>query len=89
MKLPIKKKYFEMMLKGNLNLEHRDAHITYVCEETGREILAMVKKVSLIDRENAPQDLFKSGILSDDKIIEFAIEPVKTSRKIQPVMVEE
>ncbi len=38
MKLPIKKKYFDEIKNGIKRVEYRDAHITFVCEETGEEI---------------------------------------------------
>ena len=44
MKLPIKKKYFDMIKNGEKIVDYRDAHITFVCEETGETI-----RKSLID----------------------------------------
>ena len=38
MKLPIKKKYFDEIKIGIKKVEYRDAHITFVCEETGEEL---------------------------------------------------
>jgi hypothetical protein len=38
MKLPIKKKYFDLIKNGNKNLEYREAHITFICEETGETL---------------------------------------------------
>lgn len=39
MKLPIKKKYFDEIKSGKKKLEYRDAHITFVCEETGEKLV--------------------------------------------------
>lgn len=38
MKLPIKKKYFDEIKKGKKDFELRDAHITFICEETGEKL---------------------------------------------------
>jgi hypothetical protein len=38
MKLPIKKKYFDQIKNGTKELEWRDAHITFICEETGETL---------------------------------------------------
>lgn len=37
MKLPIKQKYLDDILAGRKIVEYRDAHITFVSEETGKE----------------------------------------------------
>ena len=37
-KMPIKKKYFDMIKSGNKTRVFREAHITFVCEETGKEL---------------------------------------------------
>lgn len=38
MKLPIKKKYFDEIKSGDKTWEFRDAHITFICEETGEKL---------------------------------------------------
>lgn len=38
MKLPIKRKYFDEIKIGIKVVDYRDAHITFVCEETGEEL---------------------------------------------------
>lgn len=38
MKLPIKKVYFDQIQAGEKIHESRDAHITFICEETGESI---------------------------------------------------
>jgi len=38
MKLPIKKKYFDQIKSGEKDFELRDAHITFICEETGETL---------------------------------------------------
>ena len=69
MKLPIKKKYFDMIKSGEKTSEFRDAHITFVCEETGetlrKEILAVKKHRNL--------DGMYPDVLQDDFFIEFQL----------------
>jgi len=48
MKLPIKKEYFDAIEKGYKTIEWRDAHITFVCEETGRTITKKIKDVDYL-----------------------------------------
>lgn len=38
MKLPIKRKYFNQIKSGKKDFEVRDAHITFICEETGEKL---------------------------------------------------
>ena len=47
MKLPIKKKYFDMIKAGDKNVEFRDSHITFICEETGETLRKEVNRVFL------------------------------------------
>ena len=48
MKLRIKKKYFDAIKEGTKNFEWKDAHITFVCEETGRTITKYIQAVEII-----------------------------------------
>ena len=74
MKLPIKKKYFDQIKSGSKKFEFRDAHITFVCEETGRTITKRVWGVSLapaidiVKSFNLDEELFE-----DDEVIVFNI----------------
>lgn len=52
MKLPIKKKFFDQIKSGNKELEFRDAHITFVCEETGEQLRKEVVSCDVIPRGN-------------------------------------
>ena len=38
MKLPIKKEYFDLIKNNEKTAEYRDAHITFICEESGEEL---------------------------------------------------
>lgn len=47
MKLPIKKKYFDMIKSGEKDFELRDAHITFICEETGEKITKTIEMATI------------------------------------------
>ena len=72
MKLPIKKKFFDMIKDGKKSYEYRDAHITFICEETGEILERPILFVKLIRNP-----FFNTGvgkdILDDDIIVEFKI----------------
>lgn len=70
MKLPIKKKYFDEIKSGYKIHEYRDAHITFVCEETGEELRKDLVGVELIKRH---PNLFPD-VLEDDKVILFSLK---------------
>ena len=71
MKLPIKKKYFDEIKNGSKNIEYRDAHITFVCEETGETLRKEVIKTWIA---NIDQSMKIKGIIEDDKIICFELK---------------
>jgi hypothetical protein len=47
MKLPIKKKYFDLIKEGKKTFELRDAHITFICEETGETLRKDIESVNI------------------------------------------
>ena len=47
MKLPIKKVYFDAIKNNLKSVEFRDAHLTFVCEETGEELRKDIVAVHL------------------------------------------
>ena len=66
MKLPIKKKWFDKIKKGEKTREFREAHITFICEETGEKLRKKVIGVGLFDRKNLHESiksLFKEKTL--------------------------
>jgi len=69
MKLPIKKKYFDQIKNGKKKVDYRDAHITFVNEETGEKI---VKKVKRCQVERHPPK-FMTDVLEDDEMIVFEL----------------
>jgi len=70
MKLPIKKEYFELIKRGGKMIEYRDAHITFVCEETGEQCLCDILKISMIKRPVG----WYPDVLEDDYMIVFDIK---------------
>lgn len=73
MKLPIKKKYFDDIKSGKKNMDFRDAHITFVCEETGETIVKKIKNVTKMKTRWLSQELRDSGILIRNNILLFAV----------------
>lgn len=71
MKLPIKKKYFDEIKSGKKTKEYRDAHITFVCEETGEKLRMDIEICSVIDRAQVPLKYRNAEELTEDKIIKF------------------
>lgn len=71
MKLPIKQKYFDLIKSGEKKIEYRDAHITFVCEETGETLRKEIGEVQLAFITTVPKELFEEGVLSDRWIIKF------------------
>jgi len=72
MKLPIKKEYFDAIKNGSKKFEYRDAHITFVCEETGRTMRKEVVDVSMVLVETVP-DMFPHVLFDDERVIRFAL----------------
>ena len=62
MKLPIKRKYFNRIKSGEKDIEYRDAHITFVCEETGETLVCDIIEVAL---QLGARDLYPD-VLEDD-----------------------
>ena len=69
MKLPIKKVYFDAIKAGKKKVEYRDAHITFVCEETGETLRREVVYAEVIE---TPKGL--EGVCDDKCVIAFDIE---------------
>ncbi len=72
MKLPIKKKYFDQIKSGEKIIEYRDAHITFICEETRETLLRSVYKAEVVIRQGSYPKL-----LSDEHVILFHLEDSK------------
>jgi hypothetical protein len=66
MKLPTKKKYFDKIKHGTKDFELRDAHITFVCEETGETLVREIESACVCRRE-----AFAEGfdVLQDDFVL--------------------
>ena len=74
MKLPIKKKYFEEIKAGSKKYEFRDAHLTFVCEETGEQLRKDIVNVSLIDKGLLCDEYRESAMFEDDIILAFELK---------------
>lgn len=82
MKLPIKKKYFDEIKSGKKDLDFRDAHITFICEETGEKIQRRVSEVFLCDVKDVELPIKELvTIFDDDVVIAFALKEDKIRRK--------
>lgn len=77
MKLMIKKKYFDEIEAGNKNLEFRDAHITFVCEETNEQLKKKIVDVALASRNCLPEKYKSLPFFKDDNVIVFDLEMAK------------
>lgn len=73
MKLPIKHKYFQDIKSGKKEFEYREAHITFVDEETGETLTKRVTRVHLVLKEFAAHVTGNNGLFEDDKIIQFKL----------------
>ena len=74
MKLPIKKIFFDQIKDGSKDWEYRDAHITFVCEETGEHIRKNIVSASFIDKGNVNLTSNEEKCFDDDRLIRFALE---------------
>jgi len=82
MKLPIKKKWFNQIKSGKKTLEFRDAHITFVCEETGETLRKELKGIGLTHRGEPIERGFVTKaeakeLFEDDVLIIFILKEVK------------
>lgn len=67
MKLPIKKKFFDMIKDGSKTSEYRDAHITFICEETGETLRKEVYQSEVINKSDVTKKY--QEVLEDKKVI--------------------
>ena len=72
MKLPIKKQYFDQIKQGEKLIEYRDAHITFVCEETKEEIRKDIDNVMLIQKRYVDREL--RPMFEDKQIVAFKLK---------------
>ena len=72
MKLPIKKKYFDKIKAGDKFLEYRDAHITFICQETGETLRKEVIKCSVINSKFL-QKIYRD-VIKSEFVIEFKLK---------------
>jgi len=68
MKLSIKKQYFEDIKAGRKLVDFRDAHITFVNEETGEQLVKTVVHAKVMMNPGTHPD-----VLGDDFVICFTL----------------
>ena len=69
MKLPIKQEYFNLIKQGKKRIDFRDAHITFICDETGETLYKEVDKVRLLINPGIYPD-----VLEDKNMIAFELK---------------
>ena len=72
MKLPIKKEYFDRIKSGEKIEEFRDAHITFVCEETGETLRKEIDNTMVIARPPT----FYDDVMEDSHMIIFKLREI-------------
>ena len=73
MKLPIKKKYFDLIKSGDKGWDFRDSHITFVCEETGETLRKEVNRVILTKRSLLSPRLNDNSVFTEEILIGFQL----------------
>jgi len=79
MKLPIKKRYFDMIAKGTKDMEFREAHITFVCEKTKRTLRMDVEEVDIVDKLDV--DKKYRPLFKERNIIRFWLKKPKPKKR--------
>ena len=75
MKLQIKKKYFDRIKSGLKRIDFRDAHITFICIETGETLKKDIQEVHLDNLENIPiSPEEKKELFEGKRIIGFVLK---------------
>jgi len=75
MKLKIKKKFFDKIKSKEKEWEFRDAHITFVCEETGEELKKKVTYCTVNKKEDIIRQFPETEeVLEDEDTIAFLLE---------------
>lgn len=71
-KLPIKKKWFDQIKNGRKTTEYREAHITFVCEETGETLRKEVRGMCITERALIPRSV--KGVIKEKYVMLFELE---------------
>jgi len=81
MKLKAKPKYYNQIKTGEKLIDYRDAHITFINEETGLKCIRDVIGVRLIKRKDLPEELRNNIVLfTDETFIAFELSPEKRKK---------
>ena len=87
MKVSIKKKFFDQIKSGEKEIEWRDSHITFICEETGEKLRMNITEVIVTEREsyekwdipNMSEEDFKK-MFTDKYVIGFRLHNPEVSK---------
>lgn len=74
MKLPIKKQHFDLIKSGYKTFEYRDAHITFICEETGEELKMKVVNVEVVRTDSIFTCMANPDLFDDKCVMCFELE---------------
>lgn len=74
MKLPVKHEYFLKLKSGQKCREFRDAHLTFIDEETKEECTRVVRDVEVVGISILPKELRESGMFTDRSVIIYELE---------------
>lgn len=83
MKLPIKRKYFDQIKKGEKIFEFRDAHATFVAEDNGETLTVPIMDVKIVHVDSlsgiSPEE--KKELFTDKRILRFWLGDNLTERE--------
>lgn len=71
MRLSIKKEFFDKIKDGSKCIEFRDAHITFVCNETKEELKRNVESVMVVSRKFLDPEI--RHLFTDKRVIAFKL----------------
>ena len=82
MKLQINHEYFEQIKTGNKLIEYRDAHITFIDEETKEQIQIHVQDCFVTKSKGLNPNI--KQLFTDDKVIGFILKSNKQQQQPPP-----
>lgn len=72
MKLPINHIYFQWLKNHKKQIEYRDAHITFIDEDTKEKLRINIIECFMTKKERLPRKIHH--LFEDDKIIAFVLD---------------
>lgn len=80
MKLKAKPEYFKAIKSGKKLVDYREAHSTFINEETGEKVCRDIEDVKMIRRSELPDDLRENTVIfgdGDEWIVCFTLSKEK------------